>query len=57
MTKDRKRVHALSMTFNLLCGTRAGNRTSIVKGPKDKGGWSIVTCQRCKRLRKTGRYA
>jgi len=51
-----KRVHAMSMRFKNLCGTRKGNITSLVNGPSDKRFWSIVTCRRCLKMRKTARY-
>jgi len=47
----RKRCHAMTMTFKLVCGTRGGNVTSLISGPKDRRFWSIVTCKRCLALR------
>lgn len=57
MTKE-KRVHAMSMAFNLFCGTPGGNRTSLVKYSGDRAFWKIVTCERCLALRHDAtRYA
>ena len=46
-----KRVHAIDMTLNLLCGQRGGNRTSIVRRPYDRDKLAkLVTCLKCKRI-------
>lgn len=47
-----KRIHAMRMDLVVLCGTRHADRTSVVMDAKDKEFWKLVTCQRCKRLRK-----
>ena len=50
-----KRVHAIDVTFNLLCGQRGGNRTSIVRRPYDRDKLAkLVTCRKCKRIMANG---
>lgn len=49
-----KKVHALDLFLNLLCGVRGANRTSIVRNRRDPLA-KLVTCERClRRLQSNG---
>lgn len=47
MKRDRRKVHAMNMIMDVLCGRRA-KVTSIVKGPRDPLA-KLVTCKACLR--------
>ena len=47
----RRKVHAMSMTFQTFCRNEGANKTSLVTNPKDNSFWSIVTCKTCLAMR------
>jgi hypothetical protein len=48
MRRDRRKVHAMNMVMEVLCGRRA-KRTSIVKSRYDRLA-KLVTCKTCLRI-------
>jgi hypothetical protein len=48
---NRRRVHAMSVTFAVFCKSPGADKTSLVIGPNDSNFWSIVTCKKCMAMR------